>query len=241
MIGDVSSSEPLELMIQVEAGAKMISNNYILPINATTSNIVINELPITCDIPTNLHETDLTSDGITLNWNDMNADVYRLIGRKQGNSTWKVFDPQTDNFRSFTSGLQATTCYEWSVKAKCDGVWTDWQEVREFCTSSAKNQSYEPKNDPFLTENQAAFITEINVFPNPTSDYINLSFMSMKTESLDIVLSDILGKTVLSKTHDCDENEQNIRLNVSDLPKGTYFLQIMNKEDILSVEKVSIF
>lgn len=239
IVEEISTGEPLELTIEIKAGAKMISNNYILPINATISNLVI-PTSIVCEIPTNLHESDMTSSDVTLNWNDMNAEQYRLAGRKK-NKTWKIFDPQTDNFKTFTGGLQASTCYEWSVKAKCDGLWTDWQEVQEFCTSSAKNQNYEPKKDPFFTDSQDSFISDIQIFPNPTSDYINLSFISTKTESVTIVLSDILGKTVFTQQYDCKIEEEAFRFPVSDLPKGSYFLQIINSEEtLLKVEKVSV-
>ena len=80
----------------------------------------------------------------------------------------------------------------------------------------------------------------MNVYPNPTSDYINLNFTSTTTEDLQLFLTDILGKTIFSKTLLTDKGEQNIRFQVNDLPKGTYFLQIVNNEEIISVQKVSV-
>ena len=153
---------------------------------------------------------------------------------KKNTPTWKVFDAQTNNFKTFANGLEANACYEWSVRAKCDGIWTDWQDIREFCTPSAKNQNYIAANDPFLSENQETIISDLNVYPNPTSDYITLNFTSTTTEDLQLFLTDILGKTIFSKTLLTDKGEQNIRFQVSDLPKGTYFLQIVNNEEISS-------
>jgi hypothetical protein len=171
----------------------------------------------------------------------MNAEKYRLVGRKSTSATWKVFEPQTDNFRTFTSGLQSNTCYQWSVKAKCDGVWTAWQEIREFCTSSGnKNETYNEAEDPFVNQNEF-FVSDIQVYPNPTNDYVNLSFISAKETDVQIVLSDILGKVVFTKKYNCKIGEEAARFQVSDLPQGTYFLQVIDENEILGVQKVSVF
>ena len=126
------------------------------------------------------------------------------------------------------------------MKAKCDGVWTAWQEIKEFCTSSAKNDAYDPANDPFVNQNEF-FVSDMQVYPNPTNDYVNLSFVSAKETEVQIVLSDILGKVVFTKKYHCKIGEEASRFQMNDLPQGTYFLQVIDKNEILGVKKVSVF
>ena len=179
-----------------------------------------------CGPPSNLHETDLTCSTVTLNWNAVGiADAYQLAGRKAGGQI-KVFEETDLTFRSFNGGLQPNTTYDWSVRTKCDGVWTGYASVKSFTTPTCKNSTYDETKDPFFVNENEGFLSEINLYPNPAKNNLNINFMSFSEKNTNVKVIDILGKTVLVEQIEVLQGENNFDLNVEDLQSGTYFVQI---------------
>jgi len=101
------------------------------------------------------------------------------------------------------------------------------------CESAYKN-AFVWKNFSNIVET-ADFIGEtseevLSVFPNPSSDFINISCKSMK--SLEII--SIEGRIVMNTSVSGD----NINLDVSDLPSGMYIIRITTKQGCLTKEIV---
>jgi len=68
----------------------------------------------------------------------------------------------------------------------------------------------------------------INVFPNPTSDYFNVSFELEKANNIRITLLDLTGKEVLEIFNDFTaEGVFSKTINTENFVKGVYFLQIL--------------
>jgi len=65
-----------------------------------------------------------------------------------------------------------------------------------------------------INENDA--LSNINIFPNPVSDIF--------TQELNVELVDVTGKTI--RTINVSENSKNVKVDVSNLNKGIYFLVI---------------
>ena len=78
-----------------------------------------------------------------------------------------------------------------------------------------------------VVENEHIF-SQINLYPNPAKDNLNINFTSFSAENINIKVIDILGKTILIKDFETQQGENNFTLNVKDLPSGTYFLEIEN-------------
>jgi hypothetical protein len=73
--------------------------------------------------------------------------------------------------------------------------------------------------------NDFDFKNLIQIFPNPTSDIINLKFSGLIDESLKIKIKTISGQTVLESS---SNNQSSIQIPVKDLSKGIYFVEIAN-------------
>lgn len=90
-----------------------------------------------------------------------------------------------------------------------DFAWTQNQvksKWEEFCSD-------------LLSINEQKFL-DCKLFPNPTSDYINIS---MKQNAIsEIEITNVLGKIVL---HSMVQGN-NVRMNVSDLNPGVYMVRI---------------
>ena len=75
-----------------------------------------------------------------------------------------------------------------------------------------------PEDTNILKEIDA---TQIKIYPNPASEFINLSTANYQFDQVEI--HDILGKTYPVKL-------QNNRINISFLPAGTYILTLQNEQ-----------
>lgn len=72
---------------------------------------------------------------------------------------------------------------------------------------------------------------EINfsLFPNPASTEIKLNFYSTTTDDYHIRVTDILGKTIITKSLISVTGENEITIALETLSKGIYALELKNK------------
>lgn len=73
---------------------------------------------------------------------------------------------------------------------------------------------------------------DVKLFPNPTSDFININFTG--TNRAKLILSDSKGMVLLTK-----EIEQNTRLSIKDFSSGLYFIKIITDTNF-TVKKIVI-
>ena len=83
-------------------------------------------------------------------------------------------------------------------------------------------------------------VTNLEVFPNPTSEILNIRFSAESSESMIIRLTDILGRTIQEKAlKNLNIGDNLEQLNVANLPKGVYNLQL-NMGDKNAYRKVVV-
>lgn len=73
-----------------------------------------------------------------------------------------------------------------------------------------------------------------SVFPNPASDKLNVKLNSKESETLLIEVRDMVGRIVLNKSANSNVGENEMELNVSSLPHGTYILSITDSHKLQS-------
>jgi hypothetical protein len=71
---------------------------------------------------------------------------------------------------------------------------------------------------------------EVVVFPNPAKDKVHIQFSSPKSEDVTIRLADITGRIVQSLTMTTEAGLNTAALEVMQLPKGIYLLELVNTE-----------
>lgn len=116
--------------------------------------------------------------------------------------------------------IKKDTLYGW---IKIDSVSDSGFILRSFACQSLKTTGLNNINNPLGT----------NVFPNPAQDKITLSISIASTYNLS--LTSILGQLITKKQFSGTKTE----LDVSDLPKGIYFVNISN-DQVKGVKKVII-
>jgi hypothetical protein len=76
---------------------------------------------------------------------------------------------------------------------------------------------------------------KVTVFPNPASDYLNISFADPLDAEVNLVLFDSEGKLFKNQVIEAATSE--FQLNFQDLPSGIYFLKL-TKGKLSNVYKV---
>ena len=81
--------------------------------------------------------------------------------------------------------------------------------------------------------------TEINVYPNPATSFVNVEVISDKAQQFNASLVDMMGKTVYVDQINHDGGAGIYNINVNNLSKGVYFLHL-NSENGSTVQKIVI-
>ena len=221
----------------------VIINNTADACNATTQEIDNGFIQIyctdntgggSCGVATGL-ESIINLPGATLQWDaQTDAEAYQIAGRKAG-TNWKVFNQQTDNFRSFNGGIQYNTTYEWSVRVMCDGQWTDWAAIESFTTPAARFGQATSTYDAFA---DVAALTS-NVYPNPATDKVTVSFTTADKGTAQIRVLDLAGRTILSAQHEASDLINEVELSTAQLESGYYFVEVVSGAE-RAVSKLNI-
>jgi hypothetical protein len=74
--------------------------------------------------------------------------------------------------------------------------------------------------------------SEVSIYPNPTSDVLNISTNS--NDLSELIIKDITGKIVLNKNFN-----NNIKVNTENYAKGIYLIAVKNNLGTVS-EKITV-
>lgn len=71
---------------------------------------------------------------------------------------------------------------------------------------------------------------ELKLFPNPAHDNVSIEFFTSSESNYKITLFDIIGRNVMSLNGYSSDRQNEIKLNISDLLTGVYFVEFTNDE-----------
>ncbi|MEO1261259.1 MAG: T9SS type A sorting domain-containing protein [Bacteroidota bacterium] len=74
----------------------------------------------------------------------------------------------------------------------------------------------------------------LDVFPIPTEDLLNVNFQAKSEEKLSVSIFDIYGKSIQKETVNAVMGDNQFHLDLSDLPAGTYLLNLTSQEEQVS-------
>lgn len=83
------------------------------------------------------------------------------------------------------------------------------------------------------TEEVAAEKVDMNVYPNPASNNVNVVLTGVKGQTM-ITVHDMSGKAVSSMKVDIDDNDQIINLPVDHYSQGIYFIKVINGNAVMT-------
>lgn len=228
--GFSSGTEPLERILWRISGAFGFDTlNQVAIMRDTISNGValVNNYPLLRFPRGVLHTRSVTVES---NEND-NLQVTRFANVGLGTENTDLFVQENVNMPSFHFIMSS---FNAGSPTLLDNI-----RVRQFTdvppvSSIGDELMATPSGVRFLLA-----ASEVKVFPNPASGLVNVEIAT--AESVNIVMTDVLGRRVASqKVDQLDDNTW--QLDVSHLDRGIYFLQLYRSPDgsLLHTRKVTL-
>ena len=79
-----------------------------------------------------------------------------------------------------------------------------------------------------------SIINNLDVYPNPTDDIFNISFVSEEIQTLSIRVINIIGEVVYAESLEHFVGEYTKKISIGDNSKGIYFLEITDNQSTSS-------
>jgi len=126
-------------------------------------------------------------------------------------------------------GLTSGQSYRAQGRAFCDANITSYRS-----TWTAPMFWTQPGVLPSRIDAEAASIINFNVYPNPSSDVFNVSFVSDKVQDLNIRVVNMIGEVVYVEGLEKFVGEYTKQININSFTKGVYFLEITTNNGVVN-------
>ncbi|MFK7950932.1 MAG: T9SS type A sorting domain-containing protein, partial [Saprospiraceae bacterium] len=108
--------------------------------------------------------------------------------------------------------------------------------ISDFSTKTSPSNCYNPMikvSSVFCdiinkTDNHQIQKLNISIYPNPTSDILNLDFSELPSDNIQLTFYNLVGRRVLSKEFPPNGN---LQVDINDLARGTYFIEIRIRDN----------
>jgi len=192
------------------------ANVYVNPPNTCSNNDEGGPNPI--DDCTNI---SVTSSGYDIILSGLDAEQLTAVWIFDLNNSWDlVFDCSYECNATETVSVDSGS-YQVVIKR----MMSDWTVICEISETISINPF---TNEEAELRNENSLLNKVNsdfmVYPNPSSDFINISLNTEFAKSINVNLTDKLGRLVYSKNTSI--KALNNQLNLSQFEAGVYFLTI---------------
>lgn len=174
------------------------------------------EEPIPCAEPTNLMQTNVTQNTLTVSWEDHAEATRWQLRYRANNEDWTAVEVQGSPNYTIT-GLISGISYEVQVRAICESnSYSAWSMSSVFTTIGINE---------YLQNS-------ITIYPNPTKEVVNVqcTMNNVQWEGADIEVLDIYGKLLQTFKSDAEITQ----INVSGLANGMYFVRVTTDQGVVT-------
>jgi Secretion system C-terminal sorting domain/Outer membrane protein Omp28 len=134
--------------------------------------------------------------------------------------------------------LTSSECYEFQITDSYgDGIAPGYYKITDgdgqvviYQSSFSGSEEYAPFEVDTYLEVEENNIAEMQIFPNPTSDNINVTFFLSETENVTTVLYDQQGRMISSINHGSFNGNNTINIDTEGLSSGIYFIRLIAGE-----------
>jgi hypothetical protein len=89
-----------------------------------------------------------------------------------------------------------------------------------------------------VTLTKAMPTTNVQVYPNPTKDMINLDFYAHVDNQLHVKVLDMTGRVVKTVHVQINAGQNTVGLGIGEFPQGIYTIQLHQDQQLIHVSKV---
>ena len=189
---------------------------------------------VLCSAPSGIGSTVNSNTSVTINWNAANNGVLYFVQLKPSASTWAQAGGTSTASTSITFNyLQVGTSYDYRIRTTCTPASTSngrstFSPVNSFTTHGAPGAAL------FDTGN-----SEWTIYPNPTTDIVNIVFTANEEVPMQLVVLDVAGRKVQEIATQSLIGNNQIQISLASFNKGMYFIKAIQDHEIKQVLKVS--
>ena len=169
----------------------------------TKVKITLTNLPADYDVV--LYNTSLTQLGISQNSGTANETI---IYNQKNPRTYLV------KVIGYGGAYDASNCY--TLRAGTGSG--NWREMDGTVS--------QPPESP-------SFLSNASVFPNPSDGNFSISYSSTGSSQVTLRITDLLGRTLFTKSVVSGEGDNKISVDLNDQSRGIYFAEVRNNESVL--------
>jgi N-acetylmuramoyl-L-alanine amidase/Secretion system C-terminal sorting domain/Fibronectin type III domain len=166
--------------------------------------------------PTNLTAEVLSATSVKLQWQDNSTNENNFIIQRSvsNNSNFVLVGNVSENVTTYTdNNLQANTAYFYQVRAENAANVSDFSNQVGIAT--------------VITATKNIGNLSMEVYPNPMADWLFIDVSDNDKKEITIQIFE-MGTSKRIRSYTAFANGTTIKQDVSDLPKGLYFLQVSN-------------
>jgi subtilisin family serine protease len=211
----------MRIVMQYNSYAGVCENGY----DGETEDYCIeitNVIP--CEMPIALDTTSATINSIDLNWSTAaTASAYLLRHRLVGATTWTEENISTNT--TTINNLEGCKSYEVEVASICAVTGDTSAYSATFNAETRCNVGTRFVNNT---------ISNIEVFPNPFSDYLTISMDLSNNQDVTVQILNVNGQLVQEELYHDLNGEQTLNINTSQIQvRGTYIVRLISDNGIV--------
>jgi hypothetical protein len=84
------------------------------------------------------------------------------------------------------------------------------------------------------------FIRNVQVYPNPADNAVNLSFNSFVNSQLTYQLRDLAGRLIKTEVLPINQGENLFPIDLSNMPNGVYMLQLNQSNRTIQTRRLTV-
>ena len=177
---------------------------------------VVNAMPVPTppDAPTCLTVSTLSSTEKELSWTDnaTTEDGYEIWSRDSTSSTWKYYATVGPDNTLDTFVHSPGETFEFRVRAYNFSQWSAYNN----CPTDIENTSKEH--------------FQFHLYPNPSSQQVNISFTAIRNGNVKFIISDLSSKKVMEFNREINNGYNNIEVSTAHLINGIYLITMEDNE-----------
>lgn len=198
--------------------------------SAWSTSVLFTTNVLSCTVtPANIASSAITGHTATISWSAVAGAGHYAIQFKPSASVNWIFT-STGGTSKILIALLGSTQYDYQVKTVCDnnnsGLSSDWSATATFTTGAG-------------AKGNAIASNEVNVYPNPTTDELNID-VTMDQESMTTLkIMDMSGRVVKQVQSITVIGQNSIKINIAELTAGLYTIQVINNDKLMYVNRVT--
>ncbi|MBX7243244.1 MAG: T9SS type A sorting domain-containing protein, partial [Bacteroidia bacterium] len=188
--------------------------------------------------------SNITCNSMTVSWSPVaGATSYRVRIKNPLTNSMFVNTVVTNTTYTKTGFTQNFTYEVWVTPIGCNNIagFESQHFDVQICTGNVNptggatriQQTAEEQDDMISFDNLPDFGEEtLNIYPNPSSDKINITLNNSHSTQVMLNISDMTGRNIIRQSFSVTDGNLNEILDISTLPSGVYYVTITDKSII---------